>query len=187
MEIIGSVVLHRAYHDAPVSPLFFDGRREDLAFEKPDGVSADRRQHVRLWQVIADGVEGRPVWLGSASFDRGVGLSHDTGQVTHHISPDVDAERDRLIDDLKNAHMVVTVEQWQGIGPTLNGRNGEGDPYHTDGEIWAATLVAAGKPETKPVQTLAPPILIQAKDALWPRLVALVRGARKLEDPEQKK
>src|SRR5438094_939001 len=33
-EIVGSVLLDRAYKDAPVSPLYFDGRREDLAFEK---------------------------------------------------------------------------------------------------------------------------------------------------------
>jgi len=49
LEIVGSVLLDRAYKDAPVSPLYFDGRREDLAFEKAVGVSADRRQHVRLW------------------------------------------------------------------------------------------------------------------------------------------
>jgi LssY C-terminus len=30
-----------------------------------------------------------PVWLGSASFDSGVTLSRDTGQVTHKISPNV--------------------------------------------------------------------------------------------------
>ena len=41
VEIIGSVVLDRPYRDAPVSSLFYDGRREDLAFEKPDGASAD--------------------------------------------------------------------------------------------------------------------------------------------------
>ena len=67
-----------------------------------------------------------------------MGLSHDTGQVTHHIAANVDAERGRLIGDLNSARMVTGIEQWQGIGPTLNGRNGEGDPYHTDGEIWAA-------------------------------------------------
>jgi hypothetical protein len=50
VEIIGSVVLDRPYRDAPVSRLFYDGRREDLAFEKPDGTSADRRQHVRFWE-----------------------------------------------------------------------------------------------------------------------------------------
>src|SRR5271154_7597531 len=32
VEIIGSVLLDRPYETAPVSPLFFDGRREDLAF-----------------------------------------------------------------------------------------------------------------------------------------------------------
>ena len=84
VEIIGSVPLDRSYNDAPVSPLYFDGRREDLAFEKPDGTSADRRQHVRLWMVLQHGADGGPVWLGSASFDSGVTLSRDTGQVTHN-------------------------------------------------------------------------------------------------------
>jgi hypothetical protein len=44
VEIIVSVLLDRPYKTAPVSPLFFDGRREDLAFEKPEGSSADRRR-----------------------------------------------------------------------------------------------------------------------------------------------
>ena len=45
--------------------------------------SADRRQHVRLWMVLESGTDGGPVWLGAASFDGGVTLSRDTGQVTH--------------------------------------------------------------------------------------------------------
>ena len=36
--------------------------------------------------------EGRPVWIGSAAYDIGVELSRTTGEITHHISPDVDAE-----------------------------------------------------------------------------------------------
>src|SRR5262245_42528484 len=40
IEIAGSVLFDRPYRDAPVSPLFYDGRREDLAFEKPAGESA---------------------------------------------------------------------------------------------------------------------------------------------------
>jgi hypothetical protein len=50
IEIVGSVVLDRPYHDAPVSPLFYEGKKEQLAFERPDGRSADKRHHVRLWQ-----------------------------------------------------------------------------------------------------------------------------------------
>ena len=141
VEIVGSVILDRPYRDAPVSPLFYQGRREDLAFEKPDGSSADRRQHVRFWEVLKRGDEGRPVWLGSATFDRGVGLSRDTGQVTHHIAPDIDAERDRLTDDLKTAKVVEAIYEVSGIGPTLAGRNGEGDRYYTDGEIKISRLV----------------------------------------------
>ena len=80
------------------SPLYFDGRREDLAFEKPDGKSADRRQHLRLWMVLQSGADGGLVWLGSASFGSGVTLSRDTGQVTRKIAPNIDQERDRQID-----------------------------------------------------------------------------------------
>src|SRR5258708_16130992 len=49
IEIVGSVLLDRPYRDAPVSNLYYLGRREDLAFEKPIGASADRRNHLRYW------------------------------------------------------------------------------------------------------------------------------------------
>ena len=167
VEIVGSVVLDRPYHDAPVSPLYYEGKKEQLAFEKPDGRSADRRHHVRFWQVLEHGTNDRPVWLGSATLDRGVGLSHDTGQVTHHISPNIDAERDLLMDDLRDAGMVQTFFQISGTGPTVFGRNGEGDPYYTDGEIDVATLVIDGVRRTEPPVTLAPPPLISVKDQIW--------------------
>ena len=57
LEIAGSVLLDRPYRDAPVSNLYYLGRREDLAFEKPVGNSADRRHHVRLWKVLEVGQE----------------------------------------------------------------------------------------------------------------------------------
>ena len=66
-EIGISVVLHRPYQDAPVSTLMYQGRRQDLAFEKAVGTSAAHRHHVRLWQVLATGRERRPVWLGAAN------------------------------------------------------------------------------------------------------------------------
>jgi hypothetical protein len=167
IEIVGSVMLDRPYHDAPVSPLYYQGKKEQLAFEKPDGKSADRRHHVRLWQVLERGADGRPVWLGSITFDRGVGLSHDTGQVTHHIGPNIDAERDLLMHDLREAGMVEAFFQISGIGPTLFGRNGEGDPYYTDGEIDVARLVVDGAKRTEPPAILAAPALIALKDQVW--------------------
>jgi hypothetical protein len=167
IEIVGSVVLDRAYHDAPVSPLYYQGKREQFAFEKPDGRSADRRHHVRLWRVLDKGTTGRPVWLGAVTFDRGVGFSHYTGQVTHHIGPDIDAERDLLMRDLREAGMVEALFQISGIGPTLFGRNGGGDRYYTDGEIDMASLVVDGVKRTEPPTTLPSPPLTALKDEIW--------------------
>lgn len=139
-----SVVLDRPDLDAPVSPLFYDGRKQDLAFEKPVGRSADQRNHVRFWQMAPAAGDDRPLWLGSASFDRGVGLSHDTGQITHHIGPDLDAERNLVIGDLEKAGALASTHEIPGIGATKTGRNGGGDPYFTDG----MTLVGVLKSET---------------------------------------
>jgi hypothetical protein len=146
IEIAASVVLDRPDVTAPVSPLFYDGRQQDLAFEKQEGASADRRHHIRFWKVMDAGVEGRPVWLASATFDRGVGLSHYTGQITHHIAADVDAERDFVIAQLTQAGAVSQVYEVTGSGPTLLGRNGGGDRFFTDGEVKMAVLVAGEAP-----------------------------------------
>lgn len=167
IDIIGSVVFDRPYDSAPVSPLLYDGRREDLAYEKPLGNSARERHHVRLWQVLQSGEEGRPVWLGSATFDRHVGISRYTGQVTHDIAPDIDDERDFLAASLSSAGMVTAIYEISGVGPTLNGRNGEGSRYFTDGEIHMLNLVRDGKASSAPPQMLPPPPFIQAKDQAW--------------------
>jgi LssY C-terminus len=167
LEIVGSVLLDRPYRDAPVSPLYFQGKRENFAFEKPVGDSADRRHHVRFWKVLEQGQEGRAVWLGSATFDRGVGISHDDGRITHHIGPDIDADRDLLTDDLKTAKVVTTIYEITGIGPTLNGRNGEGDPYYTDGEVEISVLVEGCNQRAASVSVLSDPPLVQAKNLAW--------------------
>ncbi|SDA81704.1 LssY C-terminal domain-containing protein [Mesorhizobium qingshengii] len=140
IDIGESVLFSRPYPDAPVSRLLFEGRAQDLAFEKPVGDSADRRHHVRFWQTSATGDDGRPLWLGSASFDRGVGLSHDTGAITHHIGPDIDAERDFLMHDLDAAGELISTSDMEGIGATTTGRNGGDDPYFTDGKAMVGML-----------------------------------------------
>jgi hypothetical protein len=167
IEIASSVLLDRAYPDAPVSNLYYLGRREDLAFEKPVGTSADRRHHVRFWKVLDEGQERRPVWLGAVTFDKGVGVSHFTGAITHHIDADLDAERDLLVTDLENAGMATAKYQVTGVGPTMTGRNGGGDPYYTDGEVWMLRLVEDCQKRTGPVAILPSPPATERKDQIW--------------------
>lgn len=167
IEIIGSVLLNRPYRDAPVSPLLYLGRREDLAFEKAVGNSADHRHHVRLWKVLDKGQEDRPVWLGDATFDRSVGVSSYTGAITHHIAADIDAERANLSGDLEAAGMVEAKYQVTGIGPTVAGRNGGGDLYYTDGEVWIDRLVVACAKRVGPATTIPSPPVTEIKDQIF--------------------
>lgn len=167
IEIAGSVLLDRAYPYAPVSNLFYLGRREDLAFEKPSGKSADRRHHVRFWKALDHGQENRPVWLGAVTFDRGVGVSHFTGAITHHIDADIDAEREKLATDLENAGMVTAKYQVTGVGPTLTGRNGGGDLYYTDGEVWIMRLVEDCRKQDGNVTIMPSPPATELKDQIW--------------------
>jgi hypothetical protein len=167
IEIAGSVLLDRPYRDAPVSNLFYLGRREDLAFEKPDGNSADHRHHVRFWKVLEQGEEKRPVWLGAVTFDRSVGVSHYTGAITHHIGADIDAERQLLAADLEAAALVEAKYQVTGIGPTLTGRNGGGDPYYTDGEVWILRLVVNCEKRSGAATIIPSPPATELKDQIW--------------------
>jgi hypothetical protein len=178
VKIVGSVLLDRPYLRAPVSPLLYQGRREDLAFEKAAGRSADRRHHVRLWKALEAGDDGRPVWLGAATFDRGVGVSRYTGQVTHHIAPDIDAERDLLSSDLADAGKVEQTYETSGVGPTLNGRNAGGDRYFTDGEIRFSRLTPGCQTQAAPPARLPNPPAVQAKNRLWRWLKARLAAIR---------
>jgi LssY C-terminus len=175
IEIAGSVLLDRPYRDAPVSPLFYLDRREDLAFEKPDGNSADHRHHVRFWKVLDQGEEKRPVWLGAATFDRSVGVSRYTGAITHHIGADIDAERKLLAADLEAARMVDAKYQVTGVGPTVAGRNGGGDLYYTDGEVWILRLVEGCRKRTGPATIIPSPPATEIKDQIWQAVADTLR------------
>jgi hypothetical protein len=139
LRIAVDSVLRRPDDQAPVSDLFLFGRKQDLAFEQPIGDSPRQRHHVRFWRWDKEH-DGRPVWFGAATFDERVGLSHTTGQITHHIGPDVDAERDRILSELKQAGWAQEVYYEDGFHKELQGKNGGGDPWHTDGRLGVAIL-----------------------------------------------
>jgi hypothetical protein len=139
VKIAVDTALRRADDSAPVSPLFLFGRKQDLAFEKPVPGGPRHRHHVRLWRWDKER-NGLPVWFGAVTYDDRAGLSYTTGQVTHHISPDVDAERDLLVAGLLAAPRANSVEWIDDFHRALEGRNGGGDPWRTDGRLAVVRL-----------------------------------------------
>jgi hypothetical protein len=175
VRIASSVLRNRPYADAPVSSLFVFGRKQDLAFEKPVGNSARRRHHVRFWKSEQLGWGGVPLWIGAVTFDRSVGLSHRTGQITHHIGPDIDAERDGLIADLRRGGWLTELFQVTGGGATILGRNGGGDRYYTDGELTIGVLAPVEARGAAP-DRLANPVAVQIKEQLWSAVRPLLQS-----------
>jgi len=120
---------------APVTPYFWHGLPNDLAFQKPTpDKTVRKRHHVRLWRTRFVTPDGLRLFVGAASFDDGLDW-----QLLHHIDPNVDAERDTLITDLEKTGAVATREMLQ-LSPARLGRSVAGDPWFTDGHAAVVTL-----------------------------------------------
>jgi len=139
LRIAVDSVFRRPDDEAPVSDLFLFDRKQDLAFEQAVGDSPRQRHHVRFWRWDRE-ENNQPVWLGAATFDERVGFSHDTGQITHHIGPDVDAERDRIMQELQAAGKAQENYYRDDFHEVRQGRNGGGDPWETDGRLGVVLL-----------------------------------------------
>jgi hypothetical protein len=144
LRIAKGTVLRRPYADAPVSNLYLWNRKQDLAYEQPVGHDPRQRHHVRFWRSEQVDDQGRPLWFGAATFDVRVGFSLRTGQITHHILFDVDAERTKLLDDLQRARTIADLHWIYDFNTQHEGRNGGGDRYYTDGRL-PVGVVALGE------------------------------------------
>ncbi len=140
LEIAEATVLKRPYDDAPVSSLYLFGRKEDLAFEQPVGKDPRQRHHVRFWRTEQVDTDGRPVWIGGAIFDQRVGLSRETGQITHVTAANIDAERDYLFSNLEKASVLAQQYALKNFHKVLKGKNGGGDPWFTDGRLFVGVI-----------------------------------------------
>jgi hypothetical protein len=135
---------HRRYPTAPVSNLYVFGRVQDLAFEKPINDVANRG-HIRLWKT-GTLIGGQLVWIGQASYDRGIELSGTTHLPTHHIAPTVDLERNAVGADLAKTGLVREELYGAFTPPIVYARNGGGDYYESDGDVLVINYTQAPIP-----------------------------------------
>ena len=132
IRIAADVVVHKPYAHAPVSDLYVWDRKQDAAFEQPVGDSPKQRHHVRFWCSREVDRQGEPLWLGAATYDERVELSRTTGGITHKIGPEIDRERNKLVNDTARAGVLDGYYWVDPFHKDPQGRNGGGDPYFTD-------------------------------------------------------
>src|SRR3954452_13255045 len=110
--IAWSTVLRHSYHRAPVSPLLLFGRHQDFAYQQEVLGNPSRRHHVRFWRcpdgwLLPGGY--RVDWLAAGTYDRAVGLSLFTLQITHKIEANTDIERDHILTTVGQSTPEMTV------------------------------------------------------------------------------
>jgi len=127
-----------SYTHAPMRPFLLDGQTPDMNWQKSLNTYA-QRDHMRVWEWEGTDITG-PVFVGTATHDKGVGISWKRHQFVHHINSNIDDERSKIIRDLRAAgcvHGVYLVSR-SGIAPS--GVNSIGDPITTDSDIAVVQL-----------------------------------------------
>lgn len=154
-KTIKSYLFGSRYRYSPISPLYFLGRDQDFARQKPRH-DIHERNHLRLWYTSMR-FDGKPVFVGQISRDIGVRFTMKTWPpVTHKIDPDVDEARQALIEDLVFSNTISSVGFVMGVGPATASRPREnltGDPYFTDG-LRAVILLDPGPIPLDRIQSL---------------------------------
>lgn len=158
-KIVVASILRKSYPQAPVSHLFLFDRQEDFAYEREVAGNPARRHHARFWKTPAGwtlpgGIEVD--WVAATTYDRSVGLSLFTGQITHKIDAHIDAERDYLIETLLYGSAHIRVGVIERYFNAYHSRNGGGDAIRTDGDlpIVEVTTLAQDEGVTSKTNTL---------------------------------
>jgi hypothetical protein len=137
-KMIKASMLRKSYPNAPVSSLFLFNHKQSFAFQKEIGGNTSKRHHVRFWETPKD-------WMlpggfkcdlvGAATYDKSVGFSLFTLQITHKIEADTDIERDYVVKSIIDADKKSEVEIVKNFSTGYHAKNGGGDAITTDGDL----------------------------------------------------
>jgi hypothetical protein len=139
-KMIKNTITMGDYDTAPMSDLYLYGRVQDMSFQK-GWKGTYVRDHLRVWQMPIKDRLGRPFWAIAATKDVAVKWNYKELAPTHQISPDIDAERQVVVDDFLNAGQVKLRYQLQSLPENYKGVNGGGDEFYTDGKVEVLELV----------------------------------------------
>ncbi|WRS29391.1 LssY C-terminal domain-containing protein [Actinomycetaceae bacterium MB13-C1-2] len=162
LKIVEATVTRKSYPTAPVSTLEVFERMQDFAYQQEIGGSPGKRHHIRFWHCPPDWPlpGGRRVgWVAAGTYDRSVGLSLFTLQVTHKIGDDIDGERDHVLDSLREVDPNLRVDWIEDFSTAYHSRNGGGDLIATDGNLAIVDLTEVPRtvptPDLKAIESMA--------------------------------
>jgi len=137
---ISETLEHRAYSQMPMSELYLFGRPQDYGYAEGIPIQVvTQRNHFRLWEAPWQTTDGQTVWVGAGTHD--IGIEKDTlGNLTHQIDPNVDKERDYILDSLKDAEKIKISRYVLPPNPVREAATATGGSFRSDGRILIVSL-----------------------------------------------
>lgn len=152
MRFVWAMLFNRPYPNAPFGTHYVFGRPQDLGFQIPIGNSPRKRHHVRFWRLGTTILENEhehhgfwrsllkkflrkemQVWVGAATLDWGLNIRVRNLQIDHGIDSDTNAERDFIVESLKNANVLKDSVEIKA-----------GEPLHTRHQGFREKIIADG-------------------------------------------
>lgn len=184
-KIIATTLSRKSYPEAPVSDLYVFSNRQDFAYQREVDGNPSQRHHVRFWKAPEGWLlpGGHKVdWVAAGTYDRKVGFSLFTLQVTHKIEQNTDIERDFIVKSLESSNPAVSTHVIKDFSTGYHSRNGGGDNIETDGDlpiisvrtVTPAMAEVAGSEQpvslikpVRPVGTAVGALLILLRSGAW--------------------
>jgi LssY C-terminus len=136
---VTEAIASRPAINAPVSTQYFEGRRQDLAYELA-GPTVRIRHHIRIWLLDSLSL----VWVGAATQDVGVIFKPWEPQATHRIEAHIDRERDLIVRDLEAGGCADLMDYVTLPGAVTEARNASGQKIVSDGRAALVRLRQCG-------------------------------------------
>ena len=131
-----TVVFGKTHATGPFSPHFVNIGLQDMAFQKLTRLkSFKQRHHIRIWKTGIELPGKSRVWVGAASFDDKLKIQFTPPWIHHHLDPNLDLERDKIVRALESCG-AVRLKSVVMNEPVLAGfqvENSTGNRYFTDG------------------------------------------------------
>jgi membrane protein DedA with SNARE-associated domain len=135
LEIVKAAFVKTGYSSTPISPSFWNGKIQDFNFTKPtDTNTFGHAHHAKVWKTNLLSEKALHIYVGLANATNGVKWG-----VIPKISPDIDAERDLLFQDLNRSDNLTSYHKIQLVDPQI-GRNFSGDQFFTDGMAYIISV-----------------------------------------------
>ncbi|MDO9210691.1 MAG: LssY C-terminal domain-containing protein [Deltaproteobacteria bacterium] len=135
IKAVKAVILKTPYSSAPISPSFWNAKIQDLSFAKPINRNVlSNAHHVRIWRTKSLSKNGNHIYVGMANANDGIKWG-----VIPKLSPNIDAERELLYQDLNLSEKIKSYQKEQLVKPQI-GTNFTGDQFFTDGKAYIISV-----------------------------------------------